>query len=153
MKPKFYKIMKKLFLIFILAALLAPVSFSAKAQTISQAYREAVSELLTITNTREMAEETTVTAYEKMGLEFTIPTSQVVHAIYDNFWDKAADNYADIYAKYYTLDELHQLCDFYKTPLGEKMIRYNPEINREKFSVMDKYLPDATNILYKYIKK
>jgi hypothetical protein len=35
---------------------------------------------------------------------------------------------AEIYAKRFTLDEIHGLRDFYHSPLGQKMVRQMPEI-------------------------
>ncbi|MDE7350518.1 MAG: DUF2059 domain-containing protein [Muribaculaceae bacterium] len=88
-----------------------------------------------------------------MGLEFTIPTSQVVDEMFDSVWDKWVDDYAVIYSKYYTIDELKQLCAFYKTPLGEKVTKCSPEINRDALPMMQKYQPDFTAVLTKYIKQ
>lgn len=144
--------MKKIFQILVANIVFATVAFSANAQTLPSGYREAVSELYAVTHMRELSEETATIAYDSMGLEFTIPTSEVVHEMYDSIWDKALDDYAQIYAKYYTLEELRELCEFYKTPLGEKVNKCNPAVNREKLSVMDKYMQEITPILQKYIK-
>lgn len=142
--------MKKIFKILSVAIVLAAASFSAKAQTVSQEYREAVSKMLAASNMRGLAEETAVINFNTMGLEFTIPTSQVVNEIYDQIWDKLLDNYALLYAKYYTIDELHQLADFYKKPLGEKVNKYNPILNREKLEATKDYMPEILKLIEKY---
>lgn len=36
---------------------------------------------------------------------------------------------AKVYAEYYSLDELQALIDFYRSPLGQKMIKLTPDIN------------------------
>ena len=143
--------MKIIFHILTIVAILTAVSSSANAQTVSQDYRETISELFSITNMRDISEETVTITYDKMGLEFSVPTSQVVNEMFDSFWNDVLDKYAVIYAKYYTLEELRQLCEFYKTPLGEKVNKINPIINRDKLSVIDEYLPEATSVLKKYL--
>jgi hypothetical protein len=35
---------------------------------------------------------------------------------------------AEIYSKRFTVDEIHQLRDFYRTPLGQKVVRQMPEM-------------------------
>lgn len=146
-------IMKKLFQILTLAFILATASFSAKAQTPNPDYKALVSELLDLTKVRQMTEETLTATYNNMGLKFTIPTSQVVNEMFGSIWDKWIDDYTVIYSKYYTIDELKQLCDFYKTPLGEKVTKSTPELNRDALPMMQKYQSDFTTILTKYIKQ
>lgn len=145
--------MKKLFSILAAVMIIAAASFSATAQKVSPAYKEAVNEVMTLTKTRQIVEETLTSTYNNMGLKFTIPTSQVINIMFDSLWDKMLDDYSVIYSKYYTLDELKQLCDFYKTPLGEKVTNCTPEINRDALPIMQKYNGDITKILSKYLKK
>lgn len=145
--------MKKLFSILAAVMILAATSFSTKAQTISPEYKESVSELLTLTNTRQLIEETVTSSYNNMGLNFTIPTSQVVNTLFNKIWDRLLNDYANIYSKYYTLDEIKQLCEFYKTPLGKKFTIYSSDISRDTMGAMQKYNNDITKIISKYLKK
>ena len=41
-----------------------------------------------------------------------------------------------IYARHFTVDELHQLIAFYRTPLGEKAMRELPEITAESMALI-----------------
>lgn len=102
---------------------------------------------------RQSTEETVSAGFNNMGLKFSAPTAQVVKDILDSIWDKYMEEYAALYAKYYTLEEVRQLSDFYKTPLGEKLTKYHPMITRESMSIMQKFQPDITSILTRYIKQ
>ena len=145
--------MKKLFYILTLAIILASVSLSAKAQTPSPAYKALVRELLDLSNMRQSTEETVTAGFNNMGLKFNVPTSQVVNDLLDSIWDKYIDECVALYAKYYTLEEVRQLSEFYKTPLGQKLTKYHPVITRESMAIMQKFQPDLTAILTKYIKQ
>lgn len=37
-------------------------------------------------------------------------------------------NLAKVYSQYFTLDEMNDLIQFYKTPLGQKLVKFNAEI-------------------------
>lgn len=43
---------------------------------------------------------------------------------------------ADVYAKYYTMDEIMELIKFYSSPLGEKVIRFNNIMNQQMEDLM-----------------
>lgn len=144
--------MKKLIHFFAIAIIIASVSFSAKAQTATPEYRKAVAELLSLTNVRQITEETLVTTYDNMGLKFKIPTTEVVNIMIGNVWDSMVDDFAAIYERHFTLDEVRQLCDFYNTPVGKKISKYLPEINREALSRAQKYQSEFTSVLMKYAK-
>lgn len=143
--------MKKLIHIFAIAIIIASVSFSAKAQTITPEYRKAVSELLTLTNVRQITEETLATTYDNMGMKFTIPTSEVVNIMIGNVWDNMVDDFAAIYSRYFTLDEIRELCQFYNSPVGIKISKYLPAINRDALSSTQKYESEFISVLGQYI--
>jgi len=46
-------------------------------------------------------------------------------------YDELIDLCASIFTKHYTTEELEQLLAFYRTPLGQKMIRLQPEIMQD----------------------
>ena len=46
-------------------------------------------------------------------------------------YDELAGWSADVYAARFTTEELKQLMDFYKTPVGKKVARLQPEISGE----------------------
>lgn len=45
--------------------------------------------------------------------------------------NELADQIAGVYARHFTLDELHQMTQFYQSPAGQKMIAEQPAIARE----------------------
>jgi uncharacterized protein len=53
--------------------------------------------------------------------------------------DDFADMLAGIYARNFTLDELHDLIAFYKTPTGQKLIAQQPVIARESMVAGQKF--------------
>jgi uncharacterized protein len=46
-----------------------------------------------------------------------------------------ADQLATVYARHFTIDELHQITAFYKTPTGQKMIGELPAIAKENMAL------------------
>ncbi len=46
-------------------------------------------------------------------------------------WSSIKDDIAKLYAKYYTVDELKKLTEFYKTPLGQKTLKVTPKLSME----------------------
>jgi len=46
-------------------------------------------------------------------------------------WSSIKDDIAKLYAKYYTVDELKKLIEFYKTPLGQKTLKVTPKLSFE----------------------
>jgi hypothetical protein len=49
--------------------------------------------------------------------------------------NELADQLAVVYARRFTLDELHQIKAFYQTPVGQKMITEQPAIARETMAI------------------
>ena len=46
-------------------------------------------------------------------------------------WDAVKDDLAKIYAKHYTVKELNEIVAFYKTPIGQKVLKTMPVIMQE----------------------
>lgn len=51
-------------------------------------------------------------------------------------FDSYISDLTDIYAKYYTLDDVTQLINFYSSPLGKKSNQVTHELNRQMEDVM-----------------
>jgi uncharacterized protein len=45
--------------------------------------------------------------------------------------NELADQIAGVYARHFTVDEIHQITQFYRSPTGQKMIAEQPAIARE----------------------
>ncbi len=56
-----------------------------------------------------------------------------IYAFYQKYlgWDKIKSDIAKIYAKYYSVDELKKIAEFYKTPTGQKVLKVFPQITKE----------------------
>ena len=46
-----------------------------------------------------------------------------------------ADQLADLYAKYFTADEIRQIETFYNQPVGRKMLQLTPQITQESMKI------------------
>lgn len=85
--------------------------------------------------------------------EFTADLEQFFYELFIS--PETIKQLAQLYAQYFTLDEMQELINFYKTPLGQKLIKSNSEImiksqqiglnllrrhEREYMEVLKKYL-------------
>jgi hypothetical protein len=61
-----------------------------------------------------------------------------LRALYDEFFSTNAyiADVTQIYAKYYTLDEITALIKFYSSPLGKKNIQLNSDLNKRMEDLM-----------------
>jgi len=63
-------------------------------------------------------------------------------------YDEVLRWYADIYSAHFTVDEIHQIRDFYLSPVGEKLVRLRPAMAQETrakiLSIMAQRTPVAT---------
>lgn len=63
---------------------------------------------------------------------------------------------AQLYAQYFTLDEMQELINFYKTPLGQKLIKSNSEIMLKSqqigMNLLKKHQREYMEVVKKYIE-
>lgn len=63
---------------------------------------------------------------------------------------------AQLYAQYFTLDEMQELINFYKTPLGQKLIKSNSEIMLKSqqigMNLLRKHQREYMEVVKKYIE-
>ena len=66
------------------------------------------------------------------------PEDVKMKALYNDFFSFEAylTDLIDVYAKYYTTDEIVQLINFYSSSLGKKHLQINQEINRQMEDTM-----------------
>lgn len=71
------------------------------------------------------------------------PMKQVIPEVPDEFWsrfmaevnpEELMAKVVPIYSEHYSLDELEQLIAFYRTPLGQKVIKEMPEIMKQSMA-------------------
>ena len=71
-----------------------------------------------------------------------------------NFGEVTAEISANLYAKYYTEQEIQDLIDFYKTPTGQKAIATLPQLTNEAFKQSNAILlPQITQLLQEIMKE
>lgn len=114
--------MKRLFLSvsFVLAFLMG------SAQTGGD-YENAVREFLEVTNAKETSTVAMLTMYQNMNLPVS-DLQGMCEEMVDAMWPKTVEEYNVILSEYYTLEELEAIISFYKSPAGQKLVKYNPEI-------------------------
>ena len=61
-----------------------------------------------------------------------------MRALYDELFSTSAyiTDVIQVYAKYYTLDEIVELIKFYSSPLGKKTIQMNNDLNKQMEDLM-----------------
>jgi hypothetical protein len=66
------------------------------------------------------------------------PEDVKMKAFYNELFafDAYVSDLIDIYAKYYTMDEIIKLINFYSSPLGKKNLQMNQEFDREMEDIM-----------------
>lgn len=79
----------------------------------------------------------------KETAEFREEFEEVFSSIFtDDLWKRMRDPLIDVYLKVYSTQELAELRDFYRSPLGQKMIAKLPEVMRESMKVGQEVMQD-----------
>jgi hypothetical protein len=55
-------------------------------------------------------------------------------------WDKIKEDIIDIYVDVFTKEELEGIIAFYKTPVGQKLIKKQPELMQKSMEIIQKQL-------------
>lgn len=77
----------------------------------------------------------------------------LAEAVVDGIWDDYIVECASIYRKYFTLDELKAMNEFYESPLGQKMTKNNVQIITECSKVVsDKLAGRIQEIISEHMK-
>jgi hypothetical protein len=71
-------------------------------------------------------------------MKISSPEDIKMKAFYNELFsfDSYLSDLIEIYAKYYTTDEIIQLINFYSSPLGKKHLQINQELNRQMEDIM-----------------
>ncbi|WP_419904904.1 DUF2059 domain-containing protein [Kiloniella sp.] len=143
-------IMKKLIILSLLTVPLAVISIPAKAFT--QKEKQAVDELLLVTGEGNIGKEIIENFIPELSkiLKDSHPSldDKALYIVEEEIWATAkSNNYYDtriknafykIYYKHLTLDEVEQLIEFYRSPLGKKTLEIQPHIEKGAFSTGEK---------------
>jgi hypothetical protein len=119
---------------------LATVASVASADEAS--HREAALELLEITNARQMLDQY-MASFEQMmsqqlsSMDLPPDGQEAAKAVQKEMmdwlseflaWDQMKGMYVDIYIEVFTEEEVNELIEFYKSPLGQKLLAKMPEL-------------------------
>ena len=122
-------------LVLALAAATVCAAPRAAAQEPSPAQRAAAAELLETMHI-SAALDASINTMMEVQLQANPGLRQVEGVMRDFFrrymsWEALKGQYADIYARAFTEEELRQIIAFYRTPTGQKMAQATPQLMRE----------------------
>ena len=143
--------MKKSLLLLIVAACAFLVSPRAQAQT-TKDYEKAVAEYLEVSNTQQTLYESIVQSYRAMNLPLT-NVEEATNEILRTIWPDYIKSMAKIMQKYYSIDEMYSIIEFYKTPVGAKLAKFAPAVAQDASQIMlqSDMMDKIQNVLFKYI--
>ncbi len=113
-------------------------SFTSRAQK-NVEYNEALTEMLEASGTMD--------AYQGMVIEMISMMRTVSTNIDDEIWEKFEKKFTNVsmdelitklepvYAKYYTLEDLKNIIQFYETPTGQKIKETTPNVLEESMKI------------------
>lgn len=146
--------MKKLVLSLAMAiAMLASLTACSdpKAQS-NDPYQNEVEKMLELSNSRETMVTTMTATYTNLRLPIN-DVEGLSKAIVDGIWDEYIVECVPIFKKYYTLDDLKALNEFYSTPTGKKLAENTPKIAAECATMTaEKLTPKIQEIVIDYMK-
>jgi len=120
--------------IILITALLCTIGISQGKPTSSSAnsFKGYVKYLLNILGTEN--EYTRFLSFMKISPPEDIKMKAFYNELFS--FDSYLSDLIEIYAKYYTTDEIIQLINFYSSPLGKKHLQINQELNRQMEDTM-----------------
>ena len=102
-------------------------------------YAEYVVTFMELCNTRTTFSATLEATYLQMKEQIGLSETQcrdMAKGITDTIYDDLVVLAIPIYKKYYTLEDLKNLCDFMRTPTGIKFGKYNANISTEMMNAV-----------------
>jgi uncharacterized protein len=144
----FYSFVSKEFIMFLIRRLIAAVIVSAclaqgsLAQTIPAEKLEAIEQLLIITDSLSMAKQMggLVSAEFSKSIKRAQPNVPqkaldalpgVMDSVFQENTPSLKQIFVGLYDKHYSLDDIQQLLQFYKSPLGQKMLTVQPQLAKD----------------------
>ncbi len=136
---------------FLLLIILSSVSLLTCAQT-GNGYKKAVIEFMEVSNAKESTFMTIYATYKNMNLPID-NMDKMCEEIVEAIWPNLINGYTTILQEYFTLNELNEIINFYKTPTGKKFAKNNPEIVQKAMeSGMNSEMIDSIQpIILKYV--
>ncbi len=146
--------MKKLFAV----CLFALCAITASAQTqITDEYRAEVKTLLEVTQAQAMMEEMMVALLNNIVQQAggQMPANFDVKGFANEaaaeFMKLTLNDYAELYSKHFTLEDLKAVNAFYRTPAGKKFAAATPALAAEGAQIGAKYGPQLVEIIKRHL--
>ncbi len=146
--------MKKLFAV----CLLALCAITASAQTqVTDAYRAEVKNLLEATQAQAMMEEMMVAMFnnimQQSGVQVpaNFDVKKFAKEASSEFMKLTLNDYAELYSKHFTLEDLKAVNAFYQTPAGKKFAAASPVLTAEGAQIGAKYAPKLIEIIQRHL--
>lgn len=146
------------------AALVAAGLAPAAAQSIDPAKRDAIRELIEITQVEQMTEQMLGMFNERVmpmlvaanpGKEDVLSTilQEELGETFREMTPEIVTLSATVWAKHFETGEIEELVDFYKTPLGRKLIDKQPVIMRESMQAGLKLGEQVAALAMEHVKQ
>jgi hypothetical protein len=139
---------------FIIAIILTGTAALGFAQEAPAASNDDIVKLFEITNVKQSGLQT----FDAMLTQMMQMVPDVPPDFFDAFrenldFSSLVDALVPVYAKYYTHDEVMQLIEFYRTPLGRKTIDVMPAITEESMAISMEWALRLSQQMFEALKK
>lgn len=143
--------MKKLFLT--LALIIGALTTMSAQTEITPEFQTEMNKFLTLSNIKANLISTTADSWKALNMPFSNPT-EVATAVFDDLWPDLVKDYTDEYAKYFTVQDMKNINNFYETETGKKLAMYQSDMAANVMKTFQtKYTTRMQNILMKYMNK
>ena len=130
-------------------SIIVAIVFAVQSHAGTETHREAVLELLEVTNAEQMVDQMLNSIEGMMNQQFAamnLPEEGVIQAqkLGDEMtdwlrsvliWDDVKEMYVDLYVDVFTEQEIHELVDFYRSPLGQKLQEKMPALMQKSMQL------------------
>lgn len=141
--------MKKLYR-FIITFIIAFSSLSINAQT--DEYAQEMDKMLQAIDAKQVMIQTVSQGWQTMQLPLT-DYSAAANDVVDTIWPGIVNIYISEFKKYYTIEDMKNINNFYETATGMKFARYSAMMSSAiQTEISQKYTATIQEILMKYIK-
>ncbi|MBW2416679.1 MAG: DUF2059 domain-containing protein [Deltaproteobacteria bacterium] len=141
------------------------LSGGAAGGTVTPEYRAVATELMELTGAAELSEQigAAVTAQFSMALRQTYPDisprayeiveETVREMLRQGMATELADEAVNVYARYFTEQDLRELLEFYRSPVGRKVIENMPAVMAESMQVGQRWAERISPKLQEELQK
>ena len=134
---------------FLIITLLTTLFISSTAVASTESHRQAVEEMLSISRVDKMIEpmmENVMSVMQQQMSQVEIPedkkpivekyNQKIIETLRQEMrWERMKDDFVNLYLDVYTEEEIRGLTEFYKSPLGQKMLDKMPELMQASLQI------------------